>query len=69
MLLKIINRHLHLTNMKKGISLENKQEVFDYLTAQKIDYKIYNHSSAKTVQDIIGKINQTLSANSRKHPL
>lgn len=40
--------------MEKSSLLENKAQVFEYLKAQNIDYKIYEHASAKTVQDIIG---------------
>ena len=41
-------------SMEKFTPLENKNHVFDFLKNQKVEYKVYEHASAKTVQDIIG---------------
>jgi hypothetical protein len=42
--------------MEKGTTLENKDQVYDFLKKMNIEYKVYEHASAKTVQDIIGKL-------------
>ena len=40
--------------MEKATTLENKTQVYDFLKNLNIEYKAYEHKSAKTVQDIIG---------------
>ena len=55
-------------SMEKARTLESKAEVYDYLKTLNIDYKIYEHAQAKTVQDIIGKNNQIPSASSTRLP-
>lgn len=52
---KIINRIRYFT-MEKTSKLENKTQVYDFLKNLSIDYKVYEHASAKTVQDIIGRL-------------
>jgi hypothetical protein len=59
-----INLRRHFT-MEKAQKLENKTQVFEYLKNLNIDFKTYEHTKAKTVQDIIGRINKTPSGSSR----
>lgn len=42
--------------MESSFSLTNKQQVYDFLKAQNVPYKIYEHAEAKTVQDIIDSV-------------
>ena len=47
--------------MEKFSPLENKSQVFDFLKKQNIEYKVYEHASAKTVQDIIGNLKSLIN--------